>query len=211
MSTGNMLDMDIDSVPFEGGLQKFLAQGVGLNRQPWHISHTTFFLGICVTVPRAKPGGISLALIYWKNPGRQDMSFTPFILSVLPVYTHWWISIGAASMNSSSVLPSLLLDFPIVGCQQTLPAGKGACWKGMHLWHGEVTCTCIYLSGVTSVMFVNTAQISIGWLHISMETWSGQCVVYKQCTDLNRKDSALDSSKGETTQKVRVRFSKIWN
>ena len=25
---------------------------------------------------------------HWENPGRQDMSFTPFVLSVLPVYSH---------------------------------------------------------------------------------------------------------------------------
>ncbi len=48
----------------------------------------------------------------WKNPGRQDMSFTPFVLSILPVYSHWWIPIGVPSMNSSAVLRSLLLDFP---------------------------------------------------------------------------------------------------
>ena len=24
----------------------------------------------------------------WKNPGRQDMCFTAFVLSVLPVYSH---------------------------------------------------------------------------------------------------------------------------
>ena len=29
-----------------------------------------------------------LVVCYWKNPGRQDLSFTPFVLSVLPVYSH---------------------------------------------------------------------------------------------------------------------------
>ncbi len=55
-----------------------------------------------------------LSFWHWRNPGRPDMSFTPFVLNVLPVYSHWWISIGVPSMNSSSVLPSLLLDFPNV-------------------------------------------------------------------------------------------------
>ncbi len=28
---------------------------------------------------------------YWKNPGRQDISFTPFVPSILPVYyKQWW-------------------------------------------------------------------------------------------------------------------------
>ncbi len=52
------------------------------------------------------------------------MSFTPFVLSVLPVHYHWWISIGVPSMNSSSVLLSLPLDFPSVWTRQF--HGQGA-------------------------------------------------------------------------------------
>ncbi len=72
---------------------------------------------------------------HWKNPGRQDMSF-----SVLPVYSHWWISIGVPSMNSSSVLQSLLLDFPIAWraaeLQRStfLPKVVQMCWNSTKWW-----------------------------------------------------------------------------
>ena len=50
----------------------------------------------------------------WKNPGRQDKPFTPFVLRVLSVYGHCKVSIGMLFINSSSVVSSLHLDFPSV-------------------------------------------------------------------------------------------------
>ncbi len=47
-----------------------------------------------------------------KNPGRQDMPFTPFVLRVLPVYCHCEVSIGVLFFDSNTVLSSLHLDFP---------------------------------------------------------------------------------------------------
>ncbi len=52
--------------------------------------------------------------IHWKNPERQDMPFTPFVLGILPGYGHCKVSIGVLFINSNSVLSSLHLDFPIV-------------------------------------------------------------------------------------------------
>ena len=47
----------------------------------------------------------------WENPGKQDMSFTPFVTRVLPAYVHCTNSIRVLFINSNTVLPSLHLDF----------------------------------------------------------------------------------------------------
>ncbi len=46
--------------------------------------------------------------IHWKNPERQDMPFTHFVLGVLPVNGQCKVSIGVLFINSNSVLSYLL-------------------------------------------------------------------------------------------------------
>ena len=51
---------------------------------------------------------------HWSNPERQDMSFTLFVLRVLPVYCYCTVSIAMLSFNSSTDLSTLHWDFSIV-------------------------------------------------------------------------------------------------
>ncbi len=53
----------------------------------------------------------SWGMCQWSNPERQDMSFTLFVMRVLPVYWYCKVSIAMLSFNSSTDLSTLHWDF----------------------------------------------------------------------------------------------------
>ena len=76
----------------------------------------------------------------WSNPERKDLSFTLFVLRVLPVYCYCKVSISVLSFNSSTDLSTLHWDFS-TGRIPNLDQARQSSWTLAI----EVCILCVWL------------------------------------------------------------------